>query len=105
MVRGLRQTARVAGAEVVVSSWVGRRRAASYRLPVEDWRVLERLHPNPAWWKRDYVRRLTEHLDAEPGGPDQAERIRNAQVVAIDAALAQVSPPGAGNTRGAPGRP
>jgi hypothetical protein len=87
MVRDLPQTAAVCGREVVVTSWVGRTKAGVYRLPVEDWRALEHSHPNPIWWKRDYVRGLTVGLDLQPGGPEQAERIRDAQVYAIDAAL------------------
>jgi hypothetical protein len=87
-VRDLRQAARVSGDYVLVTSSVGRSLVGNYLVLLSDWSAIDRGHPNPTWWKRDHVRRLTPDLDAQPGGPDQAERIRDAQVAAIDAAFA-----------------
>jgi hypothetical protein len=86
-VRDLRQTARVVADQVEVTSYVGRSAVTRYRLPVAAWAALERQHPNPVWWKREMVRSLTEGMDEQPGGPEQADRIRDAQLAAIDKAL------------------
>lgn len=87
-VRDHKQTARVCGDKVVVTSWVGRRTVGKFSVSLNHWLQLERNHPNPTWWKREHVQTLTRGLDDEPGGPDQADRIRDAQVSAINAAVA-----------------
>lgn len=85
-VRDHKQAARIDGDWVRVTSYVGSTVAGRYSFPTSDWADIERQHPNPAWWKQDFIRSLTAQMDEEPGGPDQAERIRGAQVAAIDAA-------------------
>jgi hypothetical protein len=87
-VREHRQSARVVCDRVLVTSFVGRAPVRTYSLALSEWAELERQHPNPAWWKHETMRKLTAQMDDEPGGPDQAERIRDAQVWAIDAAFA-----------------
>jgi hypothetical protein len=79
---------------VELASSVGRWAAGKYTFSLADWAALERAHPNPKWWKREFIRELTCELDAQPGGPDQAERIRDAQIAAIDAACHLFCPGG-----------
>ena len=87
-VRDMPQAARVRGDHVVVTSRVGRAVTGSYCVALDDWRAMNRGHPNPAWWKYEHIHALTSDLDDQPGGPDQAVRIRGAQVAAIEAAFA-----------------
>ncbi len=92
-VRDHTQWVRILGTETIeVTSKVGPRKAGSYQFPVQEWAHVERTHqPNPAWWKREFIGRLTADLDDQPGGPDQAERIRDSQIRAIDKAYAQLT--------------
>ena len=85
--RDLPQSARVRGDSIEVTSRVGATITERWSLLVTDWQELERQHPNPAWWKRDLVRQNTLHLDEQPGGPEQADIVRDGQVSAIEAAL------------------
>jgi hypothetical protein len=72
---------------VEITSLVGRRVAERWRFPLSEWLALERDHPNPVWWKREFVANHTAYLEDQPGGSDQAVRIRDGQVSAIDAAV------------------
>jgi hypothetical protein len=78
----------VVGQQVLVTSYVGKAATGTYCVAVHDWLSLERAHPNPVWWKRESIRTLPIGLDEQPGGPEQADRIRDAQIAAIDAACA-----------------
>lgn len=85
-VRDLPQRAEVKGESILVTSYVGRYKAGSYTVSLNEWQAT--LHkPNPLYEQRELVRRLTQHYDEEPGGGAQADRIRDAQVSAIGDAL------------------
>lgn len=88
-VRDHAQSARIYGEKIEVTSKVGRAVTNRYWFLVSDWIKLNR-HPNPFWARRDYIGRLTEKLDFQSGGPEQAERIRDSQIRAIEKAFSQI---------------
>jgi hypothetical protein len=73
---------------ITVQSFVGRIKVSEYNIFRKDWDAL--LHSptaNPNWNKMDFIRQHTGDYDTEPGGPCQAERIRDAQRMAIETGL------------------
>lgn len=89
-VRDHAQQARIYGEKIEVTSRVGTKLAGRYWFPLQAWQAFNRT-PNPVWCKRDFITSLTGQLDNEPGGPDQAERIRDSQIAAIDRAFSQIA--------------
>ena len=89
-VRDLPQRAKVADGEIAVSSYVGRQKAAGFTFPLAAWERAESNADtfNPAYNKSFLLRGLTQGLDYEPGGPCQADRIRDSMIRAIDKAVA-----------------
>ena len=92
-VRDHRQQARLSGDQIVVTSYVGTWKAGEFRFPLSEWRRAESTRDsfNPAWNKRQLILSKTHGMDAEPGGPCQAERIRDAMIGAIEKMLSKES--------------
>jgi hypothetical protein len=88
-VRDHSQSAKVYGAKITVTSKVGRASTGRYWFLLEDWLQLNR-QPNPCYAKREFIAKLTADLDSQSGGAEQADRIRDSQISAIDAAIAKV---------------
>ncbi len=86
-VRDHSQIVTIRGHLVTVQSKVGRRTGGSYAFPLSAWLDISRQIGNPMYDKRAYVAAHTAQMDNESGGPDQADRIRDAQVYAIDKAV------------------
>ena len=79
----------VSGDSIEVRSKVGKKLAGKYTIPLDEWNETQK-HPNPAWAQFKLIQKYTAELDEQPGGPDQAQRIRDSQARAINKAL---SPP------------
>ena len=91
-VRDHPQQAEVRGDKIIVTSKVGRQSVATIDIPLSDWEresTTRGKTANPNWNKLALIRRLTQDLDDQPGGPDQADRIRDSMVRAIDKAMAK----------------
>lgn len=87
-VRDLSQQAIVDQTTIRVVSRVGKQKAAEYWFPRTEWEAtLSRPTANMHYNRRELILSYTRHLDDEPGGPCQAERIRDSQIRAIVAAL------------------
>lgn len=71
---------------IVVSSYVGREKRGEIRIRLDEWQraCSTRDSFNPHWNKRELIRSKTSGMDDEPGGPCQADRIRDAMVHAIE---------------------
>ena len=70
---------------ITVQSFVGRIKVSEYNIGRADWYELSRTPTaNPNWNKANFIREHTKSYDSEPGGPCQAERIRDSQRMAID---------------------
>jgi len=70
---------------IIVQSFVGRIKVSEYNIGRSDWYELSRTPTaNPNWNKANFIREHTKSYDDEPGGPGQAERIRDSQRMAID---------------------
>jgi len=90
-VRDLPQTAIIEGDEIRVLSKRGRKTVSEYRIRMDVWE--ETLsEPNPDYAKAELIRKLTPHYDEEPGGVGQAQRIRDAQRMAIEYAIKNGKP-------------
>ncbi len=85
-VRDHSQVVTIRGHLVTVQSKIGAKNAGRYDFPLSAWRDLNNGIGNSVWYKREFVAKHTAHYDNESGGPDQADRIRDAQVCAIDKA-------------------
>lgn len=85
-VRDHPQQAVIQGEQIRVVSKVGRNTRGEYEFSLSEWKATER-HPNPNWAKKNLIESKTVGLEDQPGGPEQANRIRDAQVSAIDAAI------------------
>ncbi len=73
---------------VVVQSFVGRIKASEYNIRRADWATLKQAPcANLLYSKRRYITEHTQSYGNEPGGPCQADRIRDSQVAAIDKGL------------------
>ena len=74
---------------ITVQSFVGRLKASEYNIKRVDWESLKNnpMCANVNWSKSQFIYNHTRHYDDEPGGPCQAERIRDAQKMAIDKGL------------------
>jgi hypothetical protein len=71
---------------ITVQSFVGRVKVSEYNISRRDW---ESLASNPEccninWSQSRFVFNHTQQYDNEPGGPCQAERIRDSQIRAIN---------------------
>lgn len=88
-VRDHRQQARLLGDQIVVASYVGPWKVGEFRFPLDEWRRSESTLDsfNPAWNKRELIRAKTIGMDDEPGGPCQADRIRDSMICAIEKLL------------------
>jgi len=88
-VRDHTQKATFDGETITVQSHVGRRRSGEpIRLTLEQWRSARDLYLQPSLYlQRELVRSATPTMDDEPGGPDQADRIRDSMIAAIEKAL------------------
>lgn len=71
---------------ICVQSFVGRVKVSEYNVLRRDWVSLEHnpMCANPNWSKSQFIYNHTRQYDTEPGGPCQAERIRDSQIMAID---------------------
>lgn len=74
---------------ITVQSFVGRIKVTEYNIKRADW---ESLAHNPEcynvnWSQSQFVYNHTRQYDSEPGGPCQAERIRDSQRMAINRGL------------------
>ena len=70
---------------ITIQSFVGRIKVSEYNIGRADWYELSRTPTaNPNWNKANFIREYTKSYDDEPGGPCQAERIRDSQRMAID---------------------
>ena len=89
-VRDLPQRVIVMPDVITVKSFVGRAKASEYNIMRRDWESLEHnpMCANPQWSKSQFIYNHTQQYDSEPGGPCQAERIRDSQRMAIDKGLA-----------------
>jgi hypothetical protein len=73
---------------VVVQSFVGRIKASEYNIKRADWAALEQAPwANLQYSKTRFILEHTRSYDDEPGGPCQADRIRDSQRMAIDEGL------------------
>lgn len=91
-VRDHSQQVKIAGDVITVNHKVGReKRGSSATISLSEWRAAEKgPSANPAWNKAKLLEKYFGHLDDEPGGPDQAARIRDSIGYAIDRALKSV---------------
>lgn len=89
-VRDLPQQAFVFGDAIRVNSKVGRAKISQYVIPISEWQAAAR-SSNPAYAKAELVKRHFEPTGE--GGFAQAQRLRDSQVRAIDAALAKTKSP------------
>ena len=97
-VRDLPQEASIYGEKITVTSRVGRKATSRFWFLVDQWADLNRTI-SPCFEKRRFILEHTGQLDNEAGGPDQAERIRDSMIAAIDktfrlAGLSAVDPRG-----------
>ena len=70
---------------ITIQSFVGRIKVSEYNIGRADWYELSRTPTvNSSWNKANFIREHTKSYDDEPGGPCQAERIRDSQRMAID---------------------
>ena len=84
-VRDLPQRAIVMPNIITVQSFVGRIKVSEYNIGRADWYELSYSPTaNQNWNKMDFIKNHTRSYDSEPGGPCQAERIRDSQRMAID---------------------
>ena len=73
---------------ITIQSFVGRIKVSEYNIGHADWYELSRTPTaNPNWNKANFIREHTKSYASEPGGPGQAERIRDSQRMAIDRGL------------------
>jgi len=84
-VRDHTQRAIVMSGIITVQSFVGRVKVSEYNIGRADWYELSHTPTaNSNWNKANFIREHTMSYDTEPGGPCQAERIRDSQRLAID---------------------
>ena len=85
-VRDHRQRVIVMPNVIRVQSFVGRVNVSEYNIMRRDWESLEHdpMCANSSWSKSQFICKHTVGYDDEPGGPDQAARIRDSQRMAID---------------------
>ena len=87
-VRDLPQRVIVMPDVITVKSFVGRAKASEYNVMRRDWAALEQAPcANLQYSKQRLITEHTQQYDSEPGGPCQAERIRDSQRMAIDKGL------------------
>ena len=77
---------------ITITSKVGRMTANVHKIPLQDWRDAESRYVNEKSGRYELMRELFAHLDDQPGGAGQAQRIRDSIVRAIIKALGQLEP-------------
>ena len=87
-VRDHSQQAVVTEDNIKVVSRVGRKKAGDYSFSRSEWDATMK-HGNPNYAKAKLIESKTKELDNQPGGADQAVRIRDSQIRAIDKAIAK----------------
>jgi hypothetical protein len=92
-VRDMPQQARISGDKIVITSKVGRAVVEQYIIFTHEWEAAKRgPSANPEWNFAQLILKHTRHYDEQPGGPCQAQRIRDSQVSAIKKAFKKSSP-------------
>lgn len=92
-VRDLSQQATIKDDIITVTSKVGRKMASKYEVPLSEWERTEKgPSANPNYNKAMLVKKYTPGMDEEPGGVEQAQRIRDSQVYAIEKAIKKATP-------------
>ena len=88
-VRDHKQRAIVMPNVICVQSFVGKVKVSEYNIMRRDWELLKHnpMCVNLNWSKSQFIYNHTRQYDNEPGGPGQAERIRDSQRMAIDKAV------------------
>lgn len=89
-VRDHPQSVQITGDTITVRHKVGRKTASMTTIPLSEWLAAQKgPSANPAWNERKLIEKYTEPLgmDEQPGGPNQADRIRDAAGYAIKGAL------------------
>ena len=89
-VRDLGQQAIVTSDTIKVVSRVGRKKAGEYSFTRSEWDATAK-HANPNYAKAKLIESKTKELDDQPGGADQAVRIRDSQISAIDKAISKLA--------------
>lgn len=88
-VRDHSQRASVDGDTITIRSYVGNRRAGSLTIPLDEWKRTEKgPSANPNYNRHVLMKKYAGFLDDQPGGPGQAQRIRDSMERAIQKALA-----------------
>ncbi len=89
-VRDHPQQVKITGDTITINHKVGRQKAGTATIPLSEWMKAERgPTANPAYNKHVLLNKYFSGLDDEPGGPEQAERIRDSIGRAIDKAINQ----------------
>ncbi len=82
------QSAELIKGQIVLSSKVGRKTARKWVIPLIEW---EYTYKGPSfnenYNQQQLIYKLTEEMDYEPGGPCQADRIRDSMIRAIKACV------------------
>lgn len=87
-VRDHRQSAEIKNDLIVVRSYVGRKKASEFTIQVSEWDKTKNYPTlNPHWNTRDLIYKYTDYMDEESGGSEQAVRIRDSMVRAIEKAV------------------
>lgn len=87
-VRDLSQQAIIENDTITIKMKCGQKTVGKYSFLLADWLEAENgPSANPNWNRIEIIRKHTQHLDNQSGGDCQADRIRDAQVCAIQAAL------------------
>ena len=83
-VRDHTQRAIIQGDNIVISHCVGRKVCGKTLIPIKDWEYTYKGPSfNPNYNQAELMRRLTEDMDYQDGGPCQADRIRDSMIRAI----------------------
>lgn len=91
-VRDHPQQAIISNGQITIRMKVGREVRGAYSFPLADWLGTETgPSANPNWNQINLIRKYTGNLDDQPGGPCQADQIRDAQIYAIRKALAKIA--------------
>ena len=85
-VRDHSQEASIYGEKITVTSRVGRTATSRFWFTIDQWADLNRTI-SPCFEKRRFILEHTGQLDNEAGGPDQADRIRDSMIAAVDKAF------------------
>ena len=86
-VRDHSQAAIIVNDVITIESYVGRQKVGiTCTIPLEEWRETAKFG-NPFYAEFELIGKKTRNLDDQPGGPEQAQRIRDSMNYAIRKAL------------------